>query len=124
MDKLEEKSTQPTISKNQNRESDNTKYALEVPIDKDIISRLIRALREFRNYSQTRFGRMLGVQKAQISKLEKGNSNITIGTILKVFKALKANVYFTIKFENKEDIKVLKEIIKEENGSSDNIISN
>jgi len=90
-----------------------TDYALEIPLEKNVISRVIRALRNLRNYSQTRLGRILGVQKTQVSKLEKGESNLTIGTVLRIFRALKANISFQVKIDNKEDLKVIKEAIKE-----------
>lgn len=91
----------------------NTSLTLKVPLEKGVISRIIRALRNLRNYSQTRLGRILGVQKTQISKLEKGESNITIGTLLKVFTALKTNISFTIKVDTKKDLEVLKEVVNE-----------
>ena len=46
--------------------------------------------------TQDQLGQLIGVQKAQISKLERNASNMTIETILKVFKALQANVKFKI----------------------------
>jgi len=44
---------------------------------------------------------LIGVQKAQISKLEKNANNVTVETILKVFNALKAKVNFKIELQNK-----------------------
>jgi transcriptional regulator with XRE-family HTH domain len=58
---------------------------------------LIRQTRKERKLTQEQLGKKLGVQKAQISKLENGASSATIDTILKVFNALKADVFF--KFE-------------------------
>ncbi|MCL2596769.1 MAG: helix-turn-helix transcriptional regulator [Paludibacter sp.] len=37
-------------------------------------------------------GKLIGVQKAQISRLENRTSNVTMDTLLKVFTALKAKV--------------------------------
>ncbi len=42
-------------------------------------------------------GRLVGVQKAQISKLESSANSATIDTILKVFRALKAEISFNVK---------------------------
>jgi hypothetical protein len=39
------------------------------------------------------------VQKSQISKLESSTNSATIDTILKVFKALKAEINFNVKLE-------------------------
>jgi transcriptional regulator with XRE-family HTH domain len=43
---------------------------------------------------------IVGVQKAQISRLENNASNVTIDTLLKVFTALKAKVKFHIELPN------------------------
>ena len=48
------------------------------------------------NLTQDQLGELVGVQRAQISKLENGKSNITIGTLLKVMNALKAKVSFNV----------------------------
>jgi transcriptional regulator with XRE-family HTH domain len=44
--------------------------------------------------------RLVGVQKTQISKLESSANSATIDTILKVFKALKAEINFNVKLED------------------------
>jgi plasmid maintenance system antidote protein VapI len=43
---------------------------------------------------------IVGVQKAQISKLESGANSATIDTIYKVSKALKAEITFKVKLGN------------------------
>ena len=45
-------------------------------------------------------GELIGVQKSQISKLESSANSATIDTIIKVFKALKAEINFRVKLEN------------------------
>lgn len=45
---------------------------------------------------------MIGVQKSQISKLERNTKNGTIETILKVFRALKAKVKFSVEINQSE----------------------
>ena len=42
-----------------------------------------------RNMTQAELGKLIGVQRAQISKLENNTTNVTIETILRVFSALK-----------------------------------
>jgi transcriptional regulator with XRE-family HTH domain len=44
-------------------------------------------------------GQLIGVQKAQISKLESGNNSATISTVLKVFHAMKAKIKFKIEID-------------------------
>jgi transcriptional regulator with XRE-family HTH domain len=50
--------------------------------------------------TQEELGRFVGVQKAQISKLESSVNSATIDTILRVFKALKAEINFNVKLED------------------------
>jgi len=70
------------------------KYELELKIE--LLAEEIKALRISNNLTQDQLGELIGVQKAQISKLENGKSNITIGTLLKVMNALKAKVSFNV----------------------------
>jgi transcriptional regulator with XRE-family HTH domain len=44
--------------------------------------------------------KLIGVQKAQISRLENNASNVTIDTLLRVFKALKAKVKLQVELPN------------------------
>ena len=44
-------------------------------------------------------GELGGVQKAQNSKLESIANSATIDTILKVFKAVKADIHFNVRLE-------------------------
>jgi DNA-binding XRE family transcriptional regulator len=65
----------------------------------DLLGRMIRTVRKERNLTQEQLGELVGVQKAQISKLENGSNSATIDTVLKVFTALKAEVQFNITFD-------------------------
>jgi HTH-type transcriptional regulator/antitoxin HipB len=56
----------------------------------------IRQLRKQRKLTQEELGEMIGVQKAQISKLENNAGNMTLETVLRVFSALKATVSFKV----------------------------
>ena len=57
---------------------------------------MIKKARKDRNLTQEQLGKLIGVQKAQISKLENGSINITLATMLRVFEALKAKIKFQI----------------------------
>ncbi len=70
--------------------------AFEHRLSMDLLGRSIRTLRKERNLTQEQLGELVGVQKAQISKLENGTNSATIDTILKVFSALKAEIQFNI----------------------------
>ena len=74
----------------------------EFELKMDILGEMIRTARLKSNLTQEELGKLIGVQKAQISKLEKSTRNVTVGTILKVFHALKAKVNFKIKMQNDE----------------------
>lgn len=77
-------------------ERDQYEYELSM----DILGRMIKAARKERNLTQEQLGELIGVKKAQISKLESSANSATIDTIIKVFKALKAEISFNVKIEN------------------------
>lgn len=70
------------------------KYEYELRID--ILGEMIKTARKQRHLTQEELGRLIGVQKAQISRLERNANNVTIDTILRVFHALKAKVSFNV----------------------------
>ncbi len=75
--------------------------AYEYELRMDILGKMIKAVRQERKLTQEELGLLIGVQKAQISKLESSTNSATIDTILKVFKALKAEISFHVKLEDK-----------------------
>jgi DNA-binding XRE family transcriptional regulator len=84
------------IGKVGTKERDEYEYELRM----DVLGKMIKTARQERNLTQEELGRLVGVQKAQISKLESSSNSATIGTILKVFKALKAEINFSLKLED------------------------
>ena len=66
--------------------------AMEVKLKEDvnayIVGEAIRKARLAQNLTQEQLGERIGVQRAQISKLEKGTSVITLPTMSRVFQAL------------------------------------
>lgn len=64
-----------------------------------LIGRKIKEIRESKKMTQETLGKLIGVQKAQISKIENGK-NLTISTIVKIFNALGASIKLQI--ENKD----------------------
>ena len=73
----------------------------EYELSMDVLGHMIKSARQERNLTQEQLGNLVGVQKSQISKLESSSNSATIDTILKVFKALKADIHFKVKLENK-----------------------
>ncbi len=78
------------------KERDEYEYELRM----DVLGKMIKTARQERNLTQEELGRLVGVQKAQISKLESSANSATIDTVLKVFKALKAEINFNVKLED------------------------
>lgn len=75
------------------------KYEYELSMD--VLGRMIKTARKERNLTQEQLGLLIGVKKTQISKLESSANSATIDTIIKVFKALKAEISFNVKIEDK-----------------------
>ena len=75
---------------------DNYEYELRM----EVLGRMIKAARKERDLTQEQLGELVGVKKSQISKLESSANSATIDTILRVFKALKAEIKFNVKIEN------------------------
>ena len=59
------------------------------------IGAAIRDARKKQNLTQEELGQMVGVQKAQISRIENGR-NLTFATVLKLFKAMNISVNLDI----------------------------
>ena len=70
--------------------------AIEQKLKMELLREEIKKLRKENNLTQEQLGKLIGVQRAHISKLENNASNITIGTLMKVLHALNAQVNFKI----------------------------
>ena len=69
------------------------------PDDYDAV---VKQARQELNLTQEQLGEMVGVQKAQISKIENSVKNARLETILKVFNALGAKVNFNVELNNQK----------------------
>lgn len=78
------------------QERDEYEYELRM----DVLGKMIKTARLERNLTQEQLGQLVGVQKSQISKLESSTNSATIDTVIKVFKALKAEINFNVKLED------------------------
>ncbi len=74
----------------------------EFDLKLELLGEMIKTVRQERNLTQEQLGALVGVQKAQISKLERNASNVTVATILKVFKALQTTVSFKVQLASEE----------------------
>jgi len=73
-------------------------YEMELKVE--ILGEMIKTVRKENHLTQEQLGKLGGVNKSQISKLEKNTKNVTIETILRVFRALKTNIKFTLERTN------------------------
>jgi len=69
---------------------DRDKFEYELQID--LIGQAIRQTRKDRQLTQEELGKLISVQKSQISRIESNASNVTIDTLMRVFNALQAKV--------------------------------
>ena len=76
--------------------------AFENELRMDLIGDAIKKARKDRNMTQEELGILVGVKKAQISKLENSLTDARFETIIKVFKALNAKVTFHVELLNQK----------------------
>lgn len=68
----------------------------------DLLGQAIKQARQERNLIQEELGQLVGVKKAQISKIENSTTDARFTTILKVFEALGAKVNFNVELNNRK----------------------
>ncbi len=66
----------------------------------ELLGEAIKNARKERNLTQEELGKLVGVKKAQISKIENSFTNARFETILKVFKALNVKIRFNLESLN------------------------
>lgn len=74
--------------------------AFEEELRLDLLGKAIKEARLQRHLTQQQLGDLVGVQKAQISKLENSLTDARFDTVMKVFKALNAKVNFSVELMN------------------------
>ncbi len=70
--------------------------AFENELKLDLLGHTIKSIRKERNLTQEELGELVGVKKAQISKIENSFTDARFETILKVFKALNTKINFNV----------------------------
>ncbi|MDO5617004.1 MAG: helix-turn-helix transcriptional regulator [Cruoricaptor ignavus] len=68
----------------------------------EMLGHAIKTARKEKNMTQEELGELVGVQKAQISKIENSMKNARFETIMKVFDALGAKVNFNVEINNRK----------------------
>ena len=90
--------TDQYIGKKGTKERDEFENELRL----DLLGQAIKQARLKRNLTQEELGVLVGVKKAQISKIENSTTDARFTTILKVFEALGAKVNFNVELDNKK----------------------
>jgi DNA-binding XRE family transcriptional regulator len=78
--------------------------AFENELRLDLLGQTIKSIRQEQNMTQEELGELVGVKKAQISKIENSLTDARFDTILKVFRALNAKVNFNVEVLNRKFI--------------------
>jgi len=68
----------------------------------EFLGQAIKDARKERHLTQEQLGELVGVKKAQISKIENSATDARLTTILKVFTALGAKVNFNVELNNRK----------------------
>ena len=89
------------IDKHIGKRGTEKREAFENELRIDLLGQAIKQARQERSLTQEQLGDLVGVQKAQISKIENSVKNARFETILKVFEALGAKVNFSVKLKKK-----------------------
>ena len=88
------------IDKHIGKRGTQRRDAFENELKIELLGQAIKQARKERNLTQEQLGQLVGVQKAQISKLENSVTNARFETILKVFNALGAKINFNVELLN------------------------
>ena len=78
----------------------------EFDLKLDILGEMIKKARKEQHLTQEQLGQLIGVQKAQISKIENNTKDVRLSTVLRVFEALKAKVKMTIEFDPNSHLEI------------------
>ena len=86
------------------RKGSQEREQFEFELKTEVLGEMIKKARKERNLTQEELGKLIGVQKAQISKIENNIKDVRFSTIIKVFAALKATVKMSIDFDSSEHL--------------------
>lgn len=101
-DKFKTVSLDTMIDKHIGKRGTEKREAFENELRIDLLGQAIKQARKEQNLTQEQLGKLVGVQKAQISKIENSAKNARFETIMKVFYALGAKVSFNVELNNRK----------------------
>lgn len=79
----------------------------EFELKLEILGEMIKKARKERKMTQEQLGELIGVKKAQISKIENHTKDVRLSTILRVFDALKADVKMRVDFDSTKHLEIV-----------------
>jgi HTH-type transcriptional regulator/antitoxin HipB len=100
METLKTYSLEEIADKHIGKRGTEKRDAFEYELRMDLIAKAIKQARKERHLTQEELGQLVGVKKAQISKLENSVTDARLETIIKVFKALNAKINFNVELMN------------------------
>ena len=100
METLKTYSLEEITDKHIGKRGTKKREAFEYELRMDLIGEAIKQARKERHLTQGELGQLVGVKKAQISKLENSVTDARFETIIKVFKALDAKINFNVELMN------------------------
>lgn len=98
-----EEITDKHIGKKGTHDRDQFEFELKL----DVLGDMIKKARNKKKLTQEQLAKLVGVQKAQISKIENNTKDVRFSTIMKVFNALKAKVKITIDFDTNSHLEIV-----------------
>lgn len=75
----------------------------EAELKEEILGDVIRHVRKLKKLSQEELGNLVGVGKAQISRIEKNYNNVTIANFLRILNALNVKVRLSVELETDDE---------------------
>lgn len=103
------KSLNDLLDKHYGKEGTKKRDAFEVKANLAIMGETIKRLRKERGMSQTDLGNVIGLQKAQISKIENGVAGTSLDNIVMIFKvlgAIKVKFQYELELDSQETLEL------------------
>lgn len=100
--KIKSVSLETMMDKHLGKTGTPTRDTFEHELKIDLLGYAIKEARLYHSLTQEQLGKLIGVQKAQISKLENNFTNARFDTVIKVFNALHAKVNFKVELPKRK----------------------
>jgi len=100
--KLKTVSLETMMDKHIGKEGTSRRETFEQELRLDLLGYAIKEARLYHNLTQEQLGKLIGVQKAQISKLENNFTNARFDTVIKAFNALNVKVNFRVELPKRK----------------------